>query len=317
MKNLLRVISIVIIYLNAISPIISQDVLNNDTIVYPPDESDPYSSTYGWYLPVNGTLRILIVFAEIEYDTGTDPDPATNNDDWMPHSLPNWADQILDVNVPSGTPQGLLTRYYLEASLGEYNVLGDHLLAPNNGGVFKVLRSQLLSNFDFSALISEINSQMAGNFVTGHGLNNVSYFDNWTHVSGSPTNPSGKPKITPSTDNPSRIDHLMIIWRNHFYLQGTGGTYTVYNNANIVGYPISGVSINGSNGNSMPINTLRHEYAHSLYGGNNFHAGGGGSHENYFIPRSGGWSNLGLSGCSLLTWNGWDRHSKNNQKEVS
>jgi hypothetical protein len=100
----------------------------------------------------------------------------------------------------------------------------------------------------------------------------------------------------------------MIIWRNHFYLQEfCGGTYTVYNGSPIVGYYYSGVSLNGSNGNSMPLHLLRHEYAHSLYGGNNFHAGGGGSHENYFIPRSGGWSNLGSSGSSLMTWNGWDR----------
>jgi hypothetical protein len=154
-------------------------------------------------LPVKGTLRILVVFAEIEYNTGTDPDPVTNIDDWMPHSLPDWADQILDVNIPSGTAQGLLTRYYQEASFGAYNVLGDYLLAPNNGGIFKVLRSQLTSDFDFSALITEINNQMAGNFITGHGLNNVSYFDNWTHVAGTIASPTGKPKITPSTDNPN------------------------------------------------------------------------------------------------------------------
>lgn len=60
--------------------------------------------------------------------------------------------------------------------------------------------------------------------------------------------------------------------------------------------------------NKIPTSVTRHEFSHQLYGGNNFHcAGGGWGPENYWIPITGGWSALGLSGSSLLCFNAWDR----------
>ena len=76
----------------------------------------------------------------------------------------------------------------------------------------------------------------------------------------------------------------------------------------MLGYNANSYCCFGSH-SAIPTQILIHEYSHLLYGGNNFHCGGGGwySGGDYFIPPLGGWSNLGLSGASLLTWNAWDR----------
>lgn len=57
-----------------------------------------------------------------------------------------------------------------------------------------------------------------------------------------------------------------------------------------------------------PTTIIRHEYAHGLLGHNNFHTAGGGKQTDYFIPFTGGWSLLGLSGSSLQCCNAWDRY---------
>jgi Secretion system C-terminal sorting domain len=61
----------------------------------------------------------------------------------------------------------------------------------------------------------------------------------------------------------------------------------------------------------MPLDAARHEFSHSLYGGNTFHTAGGGwsggSNPDYWIPVTGGWSNMSLAGASINSWNGWDR----------
>ena len=119
MKNLLKLINIAILFFTLCFQAYVQDVIPEDFEINPPiSESNPYASAYGWYLPAHGTVRILVIYAEIEYDVGTDPDPASNQDEWMPHSLPNWADDLYDVNIPAGTAQGLVTRYFQEASSG-------------------------------------------------------------------------------------------------------------------------------------------------------------------------------------------------------
>ena len=52
-------------------------------------------SKNGETLPTKGTLRILLVFFEINYDTNVDPSPTSSG--WTAHALPTWA-----------TPQNLL-----------------------------------------------------------------------------------------------------------------------------------------------------------------------------------------------------------------
>ena len=262
-------------------------------------------SRYGETLPTKGTLRILLVFFEVNYDVGTDPAPTST--DWLPHTLPSWATPInllVDANTPTGPTQALFTEYFREASSGQYNVLGDYLLSPTNGGIFSINYSVYLN---FSSWLDNVNTAMGGNFVTGTGLNNVTNFDNWTKTF------PGEPKITPSTDSPHKYDHVMFIFRNLAGLNGGGQASDrgFGGLLQLVGFGADSFTFFGVNHYSgqLPFAIARHEFSHLLYGDNRFHCGGGGygTPDNYWIPIEGGWSNLGLYNSSLQTWNAWDR----------
>ncbi len=283
----------------------SQECLFNDDEQMPPPErmEGIYESKNGFALSPHGTIRVLVVFAEINYDTGTDPNP-TNTSGWNVGSLPVWANDLFDPNISQDTPTGLISRYYHEASLGNYNVLGDYVLAPDNGGIFKVNNSQINLIGVQKALIQQVNSVMNENLVTGHNLNNISYFDNWTKMG------SGKPKITPSTDTPPKYDNVIFIFRNRPNLNGTGSASSAGFATQLLGYSAD-TYISIGTYSDIPTKVLRHEYAHLLFGGNNFHCSGGGWNQylggDYFIPQTGGWSALSLAGASLLSFNAWDR----------
>ena len=180
MKKLLKSISLTLVL--QLLVLFSQAQLTclfTDTIQakYPDDEQELYESKNGWHLPANGTLRVLFVFVEIEYDVGIDPNPNGTNE-WPVNALPVWANNFLDPQIPTGQSNGLLTQYYQEASFGNYNLIGDYLVAPNNGGVFKILKSQASSVGHENAAINKINQELNGNVVTANGLNSISYFDN-------------------------------------------------------------------------------------------------------------------------------------------
>lgn len=163
-----------------------------------------FESKNGETLPNKGTLRILLVFFEVNYDISTNPSPTSPA--WAAHTLPTWAtpqNLFVDVNPPIGPTPALLTEYFREASFGQFNVLGDYLLSPSNGGIFSIDYSVYQNSLYvppgtpglFDVMNDIVNTAMGGNFVTGTGLNNVTNFDNWTMTS------PGVPKITPSIDS--------------------------------------------------------------------------------------------------------------------
>ena len=313
MKKLLNAISFVFIFQFFAQFVTAQfTCLFSDTAQFnlPDDSQELYASKNGWHLPANGTVRVLFVFVEIDYDTGIDPNPNGTNE-WPVNALPVWANNFLDPQIPTGQSNGLLTQYYREASLGNYNLIGDYLIAPDNGGVFMILKSYANSVGHENAAINKINQLLNGNVVTANGLNDISFFDNWT------TTVAGKPKITPSIDLPHKWDHIMFIWRNRLDSQGNPYNGTGNASPSSIGTPLLGYQSDSYSNfgtfKSIPLAIARHEYAHLLYGHNNFHSAGGGwgapsSYPyDYWIPLTGGWSILGLSGSSLQTWNAWDR----------
>ena len=99
----------------------------------PPTILALFESKNGWVLPASGTMRILVVLPEVNYDVGTDPHgpPA----DWLPGQLPPWINSFLDVNAPS---TGSLTNYFNVASSGNYTVLEDFLKPTTGTGVFTI-----------------------------------------------------------------------------------------------------------------------------------------------------------------------------------
>jgi len=262
-----------------------------------------FESRNGFKLPSSGVIRLLIVFAEYDYTNGGDPTPAAGTSGWPAHSLPAWADSLTDVEIPCGIATGVMTKYYQMASSGNYAVLGDYLLAPDNGGIFKVKTDSTHAvEPDNTELIEAVNFKFGNNIITAHGLNNISHFDLWT----CPESEYGLPKITPSTEYPHKYDHIVFIWRNSSF-NGIGN-YSYFSPGSMLGHEANTFSWFGTH-DKVPTQIMIHEYAHLIYGGLDFHCGGGGwfMGGDYWIPGVGGWSNLGLSGSSLLSWNAWDR----------
>lgn len=256
----------------------------------PPGMSTLYESRNGRYMTASGVVRILIVFTEVEYtDPADDPTPQEGTAGWPAHQLPTWANGLCDADEPVGTATGILTRYYQEASSGNFIVLGDYLLAPDNGGIFKVQSAS--GSVGPSDAIVAVNAALGTNIVSGHGFTDLDDFDRWT-LEGSGHGP-GEAKVTPSTESPRLWDHVMFIWRNSLGNNGTGYC-SPGNPGTLLGYGANTHSNFGAY-NHIPMDIMRHEFAHLLYGDNNFHTGGGGWYTggHYWIQQSGGWSNLG------------------------
>ena len=262
-------------------------------------------SKNGWYLPTSGNIRILFVFYEVNY-TGTipDPTPVAGNPGWAAHSLPIWANEIADVNPPAGDATGVLTRYFQLASSGDLNVLGDYLLSPSNGGIFSV--NSTTGIVGPTEAITAVNASMTG-IITGNGLNDITDFDKWT-ITG-----PGLVKTTPSVESPKKYDHVMFICRNGKGSDGLGNNGTGFGSyslpSSLLGFN-SNTHSNFGAYDAFPFNIIRHEFSHFLYGDNRFHTAGGGWGDgpNYWIQNLvGGWSNMGLYGSSLNSWNAWDR----------
>ncbi len=303
MNTFYRQSSALLLFLFLFSNIKGQE-FHPDNIVCKKSGSETiYESRNGFKLPASGIIRVLIVFAEYDYINGGDPTPASGTESWPAHSLPVWANELTDFNPSAEKALGVITKYYQMASSGNYQVLGDYLLSPDNGGIFSVpAESNNSVGPNNSELIGVVNSKLATNIQTAHGLNSIDYFDLWS----CPENEYGLPKQTPSNEFPRKYDHVIFIWRNSTF-NGIGN-YSYTSPGKMLGYEANSYSWFGTSEN-IPTQIMIHEYAHLIYGGMDFHNGGGGWFlgGDYWIPGVGGWSNLGLSGASLLCWNAWDR----------
>lgn len=262
-----------------------------------------FESRNGFKIPSSGILRILIVFAEFDYTNGGDPTPAGGTAGWPSHSLPAWANELTDANLPAGDAEGVMTRYYQMASSGNYTVLGDYLTAPDNGGIFRVpTDSTHATGPENTNLIAAVNNKLGNTIVTAHGLNSINDFDLWICNDTD----FGLPKVSPGIESLRKYDDVVFIWRNSSF-NGIGD-YSYTTPGKMLGYDADSYGWFGTYEN-LPSQIMIHEYAHLIYGGMDFHCGGGGwfMGGDYWIPAVGGWSNLGLSGASLLSWNAWDR----------
>ena len=270
----------------------------------------------------HGMVRVLLIFAEVNY-TGTVADPTgpTGTLGWPAHQLPTWANNansalnLFDHTTPQGAQ---FTQYYQQASSGDFTVLGDYLVAPGSNPLFQV--NSTTGTVTESDAFNAVNLALGTTISTGHLYTSIDDFDRWTIGNQyDPITGPGFPKVNPSTENPRKFDHVMIIWRNSMGNNGTGFAIPFPSpSTTLLGRGMNSYSMFGAY-NSMPLNIARHEFGHLLYGGNNFHTGGGGWPENvnngvwtnnygqYWIAQSSGWSNMGLYGCSLLSWNAWDR----------
>lgn len=259
------------------------------------------NSRNGKTLPCHGTLRILIIFAEMDYDLNPDKDPCkiTGFENWRAHQLPKWKDELLSHDT-ADLKKGKLTNFFAESSFNDYKVLGDYY--PK---VITIKESEVKNAADgayhVSKIIEKINAD--GTFTTMHGYS-IEEFDLVT------LSDPGMPKIFPSADKPNKIDHVMFILRNMVNLPDGNGRAVPGNCGNIAGCAASTFSTFGAH-NGMPFGIAKHEYVHLFLGDNNFHSGGGGEkfgNGTYQMGIQHMWSVISSAFASLMTCNAWDRH---------
>lgn len=258
----------------------------------------PLESRNGWVLPPYGTIRILVLFAEIEYDVNPASDPQPNGaDHWPKGQLPRWRNELFDPQ-PLPVPSGMVSKYYHDISFGRYTVLGDHMdrLLVIKESQFPQLRT----GYTLSGYAVQV-ANATGAFTTAHGSRPAD-LDLWRDGSR-----PGAVKL-PGPDEPSSLDHVMLIVRNSTALTHGQGSTDGGSSGPLFGHESDTQSRFGAM-NGLPFEILKHEFNHLLLGGNNFHSGGGNAapFESHTLCVQGGWSMMGAANSSLLTCSGWDR----------
>lgn len=254
-------------------------------------------SENGWYLSPHGTIRILMLFVEIDFDVSRDKDPQPDGaDHWPKGQLPKWSDRVFDP-FPLPVQQADVSRYYQDISLGQYTVLGDYI------DTIITLKESLYPGIHQAHSIGTYAVKEAnkrGQLRTRHG-SGIADLDLWKA-----RGKAGQPKQQ-GADDPHSYDHVMVIIRNSGLRHGTGSTDSG-SPGELFGFKSDTQSRFGA-ANDLPFEILKHEFNHLLIGGNNFHSGGGNAaqFESTFLPLQGGWSMMGASGSSLLTCSAWDR----------
>lgn len=273
-----------------------------------------YSISNGVSLPASDTVRALIVFVQVDFSTGGCPSnlPDNINGSWPEDSLgkrlpPADADSYFDFSIPPyEKPKEYITKFYHQASFGNYVLLGDYypevLTIPCN----KII----VSDEGLNWVLDSLNKRNSGDttIYTVHGLP-LNAFDKWTITK------SGLPKIKKPD---GKIDLLYIIWRNNRFLYGvntkdisgfgvhstSGKPFKNMKGVNNVSSYNAGTS--GSHGYFITIA----EHLHAIFGGNNWHtANGRGEHT--FLATSDSYSVTGQAPSTMLSACGWDRWMMN------
>lgn len=283
--------------------------------------SAQYAIRNGVSIPASDTLRVLIVFAEVDFSQGPCPNnlPDNLNGSWPMSAngktyLPADADTYFDAQLKAGQkPKGFITDYYHSASFGKYVLLGDYFPEVISVPCRKVRIGDNGVNTILKMLDEVKTSDSTLRTVHGFALND---FDLWT-----PTE-SGLPKIKQAD---GRIDLLYIIWKNNRFLtsantMGAAG-YGVNESKGIAFKNMRGInnmaSFNASGSGQAAYNITIAEHLHGIFGGNHWHsAGGRGAHTFIATPNS-----YGLTGQHPATmqavcgWDRWMMHWKRTDKK--
>lgn len=277
--------------------ILFMSLLGCRLLVAQPDTVNVPHSTNGWYLSPHGTIRVLVLFCELDYDKTPSRDPQPNGaEHWPKGQLPRWADDLFDPH-PAAAYLSKGTRFYYESSMGRYLVLGDYL---DTMLVIRESEHPTLGNVHSIGSLAVKEANKLGALRTKHGLS-AADFDLWKR-GGRP----GMPKHQ-GPDSPHSYDHVMVITRNSG-LTHNQGSVDPGSPGKLFGFESDSQSRFGGM-NAMPFEILKHEYNHMLLGGNNFHSGGGnaGMFDSHTICVQGGWSLMGGASSSLLSCSAWDR----------
>ncbi len=250
-------------------------------------------SRNGYWVPPYDTLRILVVYAELT----NDPDDPVSVRGWEQGEIPPVPDYLFDYQLPAGKePEGVITRYYHQASFGKYIVLADYY--PE---IISIDFKQVKGN-GFDQVIERLMEVSGGDIITSHGYSvNAHDFDRISTSSHGQLKP---------LEADSYIDMFMIIWRVNSKITTTMGAGYCYPSKR--NYTMG--EMKGMNSSSSFVmkdfhgyTTLRHEFSHLLLGGNNFHTGGAGAGTKTFMSSAGGYAMLSSWDKFSLVYNSFDR----------
>jgi len=259
------------------------------------------NSRNGKTLPCSGTIRILILFIEYDYDINDSLDPAKPYEPfskWRKGQLPIWKDSLFDA-YETADFKGKLTQFYSESSFNNFIVLGDYypkLITIKESEVKNINEG----GFNIKTIVAKTQKETGFKSNAGLGINE---FDNWTL-----TQPGAK-KITPSTDSIPKWDHVMLLYRNARNLPNSNGRAVPATLGKLFGYDCDTYSNFGTL-SDLPFGICRHEFTHLFLGDNNFHSGGGerNGQGSYWIGVQCMWSVIGAAHASLACCNAWDRN---------
>lgn len=276
------------------------------SIFFPTNIASQVASKNGIYLAPRGTVRVLIVFAELIGSCGDIPPPMPNANWPVGTDAPLNADSYLDYIV-NADPVTYLSQYYKDISLGELNVIGDYY----NGTVQVPCSSVGSGLYAYEiAAISKLNSDWLpagdGNYYTKNGLN-LNDFDDYQ------TLPKGILKTQGAPDGINgNIDCTIILWKNHPSHNCQGG-YGV-GNFLPVSAPIKtkNVYLFGSWDLCPDVLDTSYdafftiEFMHAIFGENNFHVGGGAGDGTFMFDGTGAFTTNQGSTSNIVC--GWDRN---------
>lgn len=251
----------------------------------------------GHLLPPHGTYRVLVLFAEIDFNQGPCPGGLgpLGQGPWV-GQVPPWAGDLFDP-VKLSAPSADLTDLYRQASFGAYDLLGDYY--PK---VFTIPCHEIQSGFNHLPVLQRLAAE-AGPILTAAGLP-LAAFDLWALTGAG----AGQPK---PAGGDGRIDSVYILWRNNRFLNGTRtkcqsgfGVARAPTALQIGG--LQGVeTVSSYNACDFPVGITAKEHMHGIFGGNQWHTGGGaGTHATFAIPWVYG---LTAQLQTMLTVNAWDR----------
>ncbi len=273
-----------------------------------------YSISNGVSLPARDTVKVFMVFVQVDYSGGGCPQNLPDNIDgnWPVNANgirkpPADADTYFDFELKNGEqPKGYITNFYYQASFGKYVLLGDYypevITIPCN----KIS----IGNDGLQWILDYLKSKKSKDttLYSYHGLP-LNSFDEWTITQ------SGLPKIKKPD---GRIDLLYIIWRNNRFL----GSANTKDNSGFGVHSVTGIPFQNMKGvnNVASFNAGRSgahgyfitiaEHLHAIFGGNNWHTAGGRSdHTFLFAPSS--YSITGQSSATMQAPCGWDRWMMN------
>lgn len=273
---------------------------------FPLKSTSQISAKNGIYVSPRGTVRVLIVFAELVGGCGEAIVPDVN---WPATGVPLNADLYLDYAVNSD-PIAHLSQYYKDISLGELNLIGDYY-----DGTVKVVCDGTFNPMVYKdaerKAIEQLNIDWLpagdGNYYTKHGLN-LNDFDDFQ------TLPKGILKTQGISDGINgNIDCTVILWRNHPNMNCVGGLGV--GNFFLFPYPQlknKTVHLFGSWDLCPEVLTSGYdgfftiEFMHAIFGENNFHVGGGAGDGTFMFDGTGAYTTNQGSTSNIVC--GWDRN---------